>query len=402
MIASAAILQVNKFFWPKGGADQHFLELIGLLADHGQYVIPFSMQLAGGELRTLELKQRELYEAHKKWFVSYLDFSDKSTLFEQLRRMIWSREARQQLSGLLNHYRSLGVVPRVAHIHNIYHQLSPSIFAALEDRKIPTVMTVHDFGIFDTSLATSFAERIGWATELLFHQSIYKRHIDRYIAPSMYVQQRLEAAGIAAEKVRIIPHFLELTSTQRNQYVKLEKHQQIVYVGRLSKEKGVDIALQAFIQSDYDGSLCIIGDGPMRNELEAAAKRASHQRGSKSIRFTGFLNKEAVYREVAQSELSVFPSRIPETFGLGAAESLLLGTPVVAPALGAFPELIRNGVDGMLLSAHPSIREYAMAFTNLTLDQRTLDQMSDKAQQTSCVLTKEQYYEKLMEVYKEL
>ena len=43
-----------------------------------------------------------------------------------------------------------------------------------------------------------------------------------------------------------------------------------------------------------------------------------------------------------------------------------------------------------------------MAFTNLTLDQRTLDQMSDKAQQTSCVLTKEQYYEKLMEVYKEL
>src|SRR5512140_1937716 len=122
----------HKFWWPKAGAEAYVLRLTRQLEAAGHTVVPFAMA-----------HPNNLPTPYAKYFPSEVEFRGPRRPLEDLgraARVLWSREARTRLEQLLRE-----VPIDVAHLHNIAHQLSPSILGPLARRGIPIVHTAHDY-----------------------------------------------------------------------------------------------------------------------------------------------------------------------------------------------------------------------------------------------------------------
>src|SRR5262245_46509615 len=125
------LLSINNYFYPRGGADVVFLEHNRLFEDLGWQVVPFSMR-----------HPSNLPTSWTDFFPDEIEFGKRYGLGEKLLRaprVIYSLQARRRMRALIEQVR-----PHVAHVHNVYHHLSPSILPLLRSREIPVVLTVHD------------------------------------------------------------------------------------------------------------------------------------------------------------------------------------------------------------------------------------------------------------------
>ena len=131
----------------------------------------------------------------------------------------------------------------------------------------------------------------------------------------------------------------------------VEKAQgKVVCAGRLHPSKGQATLIEAFGQrtADLEGvTLHLLGDGGERARLEELARRCGLEG---RVVFRGAVSREEVLREMASAEVTVVPS-LDEAFGLVNIESMSVGTPVLASRVGGIPEIVRDGVDGMLFPA---------------------------------------------------
>src|SRR6476469_10063336 len=112
------LLSINNYFYPRGGAEVLFLEQNRMFEDMGWQVVPFAMR-----------HSRNLPTPWSDYFPDEIEFGEHYGLASKLvraSRVIYSLQARRKLRGLLGQ-----VKPRIAHAHNVYHHLSPSIFGLL-------------------------------------------------------------------------------------------------------------------------------------------------------------------------------------------------------------------------------------------------------------------------------
>ncbi len=133
----------------------------------------------------------------------------------------------------------------------------------------------------------------------------------------------------------------------------------IGFVGRLVRQKGADLALEAFAKLhklQSQSRLVIVGDGPGRRELEAQAHGLAL---AGKVFFTGWVEEA---RDVIPAfDMVVAPSRW-EGFGLVVLETMCRGLPVIASRAGAFPEIVVDGETGLLVpSESPEALAGAMA-----------------------------------------
>lgn len=125
------ILQVNKYYFLRGGAERYLFDATAWLEHEGHTVIPFAMQ-----------HPSNVPTPFAPYFVSSVETQKVSFGLGALKtvgRMNYSFEARRQMDRLIRETR-----PDLAHVHNVYTQLSPSVLLALKQQRIPVVMTVHD------------------------------------------------------------------------------------------------------------------------------------------------------------------------------------------------------------------------------------------------------------------
>ncbi len=127
------ILLVNKFFHLAGGPETLLFDSMEELKSLGHSVIPFSMH-----------HPRNVKNEYERYFVSNVDYNNHSHLHwntaKTALRIIFNQEARKKMDQLIK-----DTQPDIAHLHNIYHQLSPSILLPLKKYNIPVVMSLHDF-----------------------------------------------------------------------------------------------------------------------------------------------------------------------------------------------------------------------------------------------------------------
>jgi hypothetical protein len=120
----------------------------------------------------------------------------------------------------------------------------------------------------------------------------------------------------------------------------------VLFVGRLHKAKGVDVALAAFGRLHAAGAhLVLVGDGPERPALEAEAARLGL---ADRVRFVGFLPHHRVPAALSNADVLVVPS-VYEELGRVVLEAMQVGLPVVATATGGIPEVIHDGLNGFLV-----------------------------------------------------
>lgn len=131
----------------------------------------------------------------------------------------------------------------------------------------------------------------------------------------------------------------------------------IVYLGRLSGQKRVDLLLDAVREAGITAPVSIVGDGPARRELEDRAASL----GLANVRFLGAVPDDDVPPLLAQADVAAFPS-VREGLGLAAAEALLLGVPVVATTDGGgVLDLVQDGAGGRVVPPTPAAFGAALA-----------------------------------------
>lgn len=411
------IVNVNKFYYLRGGAERYFFSLAELLTAHGHEVVPFSMQHPLNE-----------ETPYKKYFPEYVEFGKEGALpsaafrripkpsrntLKVLGRMFWSRAVARKFDALLSDVR-----PDIIHIHNIYHQLSPSLLSVARRRKIPMVMTVHDYKLIwpdyllcgyapganywnvvrQKCTQGSYAKSMLIVLEKYVHHilRLYEKKVDLFLAPSVFVQKLLVEGGIPKEKVVVLPHFVEINEStkQRNN----EAKKSVLYFGRLAREKGVDILLKMMHTIGSDFALRIAGTGPEEEHLQVQVNSLHLP----NIVFLGHLDHARLTAEISRALFTVVPSRVPETFGYTILESFAQGKPVVASRVGAFPELVEEGKTG-LLTKPGDVHDLADKVEYLLMHEKERRAMGAHARQLARrEYTPERHYEQLLTHYQKL
>lgn len=349
------VLLANKFFFEKGGAEKSLFETARLLEDHGHEVCYFSMQ-----------HPRNVATGDAEFFVSEVDYEDAG-VGAKLRaagRMLYSFEARQKLDRLLDRH-----AVDVAHLNNIYHQISPSILHTLKRRGVPTVLSLRDYkvvcgsyqmltsagpceackggryyqGLVKRCMKGSVAMSLLTTLEMYLHHSLLGLYqlVDIFISPSAFLRDKVLEMGF---KGRVV-HLPNCADVGRMVPRYGAESARFVYFGRLGPEKGLHTLIEAM--KGVAGELDIIGEGPERKALEDRVSRE----GIGNVRFLGYLSGEALERAVSDSLAVVLPSEWYENNPRSVIEAFALGKPVVGARIGGIPELVRDGDTGLTFTA---------------------------------------------------
>ncbi len=394
------ILLINKFYFEKGGAERYFFDLKKLLEDKGHNIIPFAMQ-----------HKNNLKTKYNKYFISEIKTDPSWNIWQNLRtvfRIWWSFEARKKIKNLLAENKI-----DVVHINNIYHQISPSILSIFKKHKIPVIMTVHDYSLIspnynlflnnkiydkicgskyylclkDKCVNNSSVQSLISVIEMYLHHkilNIYQKNINIFIVPSKFVFNKLIQARFDKNKIKKLSHFINLQE-YKNIEIQNNLKKYILYFGRLSKEKGVNILLQAMKQLP-NIKLKIAGAGPEEKNCKL-----------KNIELLGHQNKDQLKILIKNSEFIVMPSLSPETFGLSALEAMALGKTVLASKIGALPELI----DEKYLFEPNNVQDLVDKIRSLTKNEKDV-KINEYAnlEKMSKYNNSEQYYKELGNIYK--
>lgn len=348
------IVSVHKYYFDRDGASRYQLEVNRLLEAAGHKVIPFAMQ-----------DEHNLKTPWSKYFVSPVETARVTHGFGALRtfgRMLYSFEAREKMRRLIAE-----VKPDVAHVHNIYTQISPSVLDALHEAGVPVVMTVHDYHLVSPnymlwkggrnvdprrrSLVRSTLSRFhkdsfaaSFAQSFVFnlHRALrlYDRNISRFLCPSEFVARELAAAGYPKEKITVLPHFIdasEITPTYGGDG-------SVLFVGRFVEEKGVRFVLD-LAEALLNTKCVLVGDGPLGGEVRARAE------GLSNVEVAGWLGREELAKAYARASIVIVPSLWREVFGLVALEAMAHGKAVLVSDRGGLPEVVEDGIFGLVLPA---------------------------------------------------
>lgn len=363
------ILEVNKFYYPRRGAERHFLDVISLFEDNGHEVAVFAMD-----------HPENLATKWQRYFPSYVGYNrNDSTVWQRIMgigRLFWSFEARRKMERLLADFD-----PDVVHIHNVYHQLSPSIFGPIHRRGIPILMTVHDYHIVSPDKDAYyphigrqywkflFEKKYGLVKRLLlvgrmYWQEVfdfYRKNVDWFIVPSDFLKRKLIVAGIPKDKLVVIPHFISddfiemMVAAEASLLEAGDKGSDLFSLkkialsfGAVTEEKG--IGALAHIAREAGMTLRLIG---MKSPEYAVPE---------GVEWLSPMSREQLVGEILRADCVVSGSRLPETFGLLALEAIACGKPFFGFSVGAYPEIIRDGKDGFLAKSETIFIEKLRAF----------------------------------------
>ena len=278
----------------------------------------------------------------------------------------------------------------IVHFHNTFPLLTPSVYEACNELGIPCVQTLHNYRLLCASALLlrngNLCEKcvVGSPYHAVLHQcyrssrvqsfasarmiSVHRREntwnnkVDRFIALTQFAKNKFIEAGFESKKISVKPNFssniLFNKTPSRKPYV--------LYVGRLSKEKGVEVLVESF--NALSIPLKIVGEGDLASQLKAQANN--------NIEFLGQLASGKVKVMMENAQFLVFPSQCYEGFPLTIVESFASKLPVVAYNLGAMAEIIESGKNGYLVNSND---EFKRMIKRLFDDQALCDDLRENA-----------------------
>ncbi|MEV6872767.1 glycosyltransferase [Amycolatopsis sp. NPDC051128] len=272
----------------------------------------------------------------------------------------WNPAVRKELAARLRASR-----PDVVHIHNTFPLLSPSVVAACADAGVPAVATLHNYTMVcppgtlhrDGRICTecvggsplpavkhgcyrgSSAATVPMAASMIANRRRWWTGVSRFFCISAAQRDLLVSAGMPGERMAVKHNFVTDPGVRRT-----GDGAHLLFLGRITEEKGVGLLMRAWdrLGGALGIPLVIAGTGPMQEEV------ATWAAGRPDVSYVGLRNKAECRALTADAVAVVAPSTWLEAFGLVVVEAMAAGVPTVAAAHGAFPELVDDGVTGLL------------------------------------------------------
>ena len=274
---------------------------------------------------------------------------------------IWASDTQRDFLRLLQQEK-----PDLAHVHNTFVMISPSIYSACCEAKVPVVQTLHNYrllcpvgtffrdgkvcedcvegsllqGVKHKCYHDSYSATAIVALMLATHRlrNTWKQEISCFVALSEFARDKFVEGGLPREKIFVKPNFVSPDPGARTGI-----GDYALFVGRLSREKGVSTILAAWRHLRASIPLLIIGGGPDRGQLEAQAARD----GLTSVQFKGQLPRGETLAAIKNARVMVISSEWYETFCMAIAESYACSTPVICSRMGVMQELVADGRTGL-------------------------------------------------------
>ena len=265
---------------------------------------------------------------------------------------IWSRHKKREIVQLIRIHK-----PDVVHFHNTFFRISPSAYYACKREGVPVVQTLHNYrlicpgallmrggricekcvgkvipwtGVVYGCWRNSRAQTGVVVAMLSMHRLLrtWTKQVDIYIALTKFARRKFIEGGLPEDKIVVKPNFVYPdpgTGEHKGNFV--------LFVGRISPEKGVRTLLQAW-QKIKDIPLKIVGKGPLLKEVQSKIKG--------EIEVLGRIPQEEVFCLMKEAQFLIFPSEWYEGFPVVLVEAFATGLPVLASNLGAMAEIVES------------------------------------------------------------
>lgn len=394
------ILLVNKFHWMKGGSETYYFGLGKMLKEHGHKVAYFSME-----------DEKNIKTGDIEYFVETSDMNSKN--ITKALSVIYNKKNKKKMEEALDDFK-----PDIVHLNNFQRQLSASIIEPCVKRNIPIVFTAHDAqavcpaitmmdknkNVCDKCLKgkyknctknkcvkNSTLKSLLGALEGRYYRKhkIYTDKINYIITPSEFLRKIFINDGISEDKVKTIHNFVDMEDIDISSKV----GDYALFVGRISKEKGIMNLLKVF--KNVNGILYIAGDGPEKEEVINFIKE---NKMDKKVKLLGFLNKQEVVNYVKNSRFVVLPSICNENCPYSIIEALILGKTVIASNVGGVPELVKDKENGLIYK-YDDIEDLTNKLNRLFEDDKLVKEYSKNAKEESKEYSVDSYYNKLINIY---
>jgi len=334
------ILQINNFLEKYGGSETVYLNTIELLKQNGNEVLSLSLLPKNGvdvNVSNYFVDIKSLY--HSKFY---------------------SIAAKKKIEHLIKIEK-----PQIAHIHNIFSGVTFSIISTLIKNHIPIVITIHDFrllcpvfifynkqsqicekcngGKYYNCLINNCSPFGIVRSALVMFESYFRqwfipfeKRIDRFIFVSDFTMNKFfEKYSSLKNKSSQLYNFTFNFNFEEN---KTEK-KYFLFVGRLSREKGLLTLIRAFKELP-DLKLLIVGEGPLKKDILLEAPP--------NVELLGFKEGEELRLLIKNAYFVLVTSECYENNPMVIVESFAMGTPVIGSNIGGIPEIIHDGSVGFL------------------------------------------------------
>lgn len=397
------ILMVNKFLYPRGGSESYMLYLGEHFKKMGHEVEYFGM-----------FDEKNTVGNSAGMYTQNMDFhAKKRERFLYPFKIIYSSEAKNKILQVIDSFK-----PDIVHMNNINFQLTPSIIYGIKKRGIPVVQTVHDYQmICPNHLLYNFDKNIpcekcikGSKTNCVknkcIHGSVVKsilgvieaqlysvlktyKKVDLFVCPSYFLENKLlSAKKYYRGKTKTIHNFI---NKEKFSNTNQKEDSYIVYVGRLSKEKGIEhIAGAAKILPQY--TFIVAGSGPDEAMLKDIP----------NIKLAGFLTGDKLTELMGNAKVLLLPSVCYENCPLSILEAHAMGVPVVTMNSGGMAELVKDGVTGTLVN-EPTSEGVARKLRETIENEDYYNSLKENCKnEKDSILSVETYCDILMKEYEKL
>jgi glycosyltransferase involved in cell wall biosynthesis len=379
-----SLLSINNYYYRRGGAEVVFMEQNRLLEEAGWNVIPFAMK-------------HELNDESKwsSYFVDEIEFGNSYSFANKVgmaMKIAHSFEAQKKISSLVR-----AVRPSVAHAHNVYHHISPSIFSTLKRAGVPTVLTLHDLKIacpaykmlthdgvcerckggriYNVVRHRCLKDSVAISAVVLAESAVqrlvgsYSRYVDKFVVPSRFYLEKFVEWGWPRSKFVHIPNFVKIEKSRGT-----HGYGDFLYIGRLSAEKGISTLIKAAAISGQ--MVDIVGTGPEVDSLKSLAVELAAP-----VRFLGYRSGVELFDLIAAARAVILPSEWYENAPISILEAYSYAKPVIGADIGGIPELIKVGQTGHVFRSGDEQQLAALLSDYAGLPDSVLRSMGDAAKE---------------------
>ncbi|MBF0252409.1 MAG: glycosyltransferase family 4 protein [Candidatus Omnitrophica bacterium] len=383
------ILRVHNYYKNRGGEATCFHNEVELLKKNGQEVV--------------------VYTRNNKDITKM--FSIKNFF-----NAIWSKQTYREIADLIEKEK-----PEIVHFDNIFPLVSPSAYYAVKKKGIPVIQTLHNYRLLcanamlyvkndicekcagkalqfpgvlnkcykNSYLASAVVVLMNFAHRLLGTRI---KKVDHYFVPSEFAKNKLVHYGMPENKISVKANVLS-----NDPGVGAGIGENVIYVGRLSQEKGIHSLIKAW-SGIKDISLTIVGDGPMRSEVEEYL----FVNDLKNVKIKGLLSHAEVLELVKQSRILIFPSEWYEVQPFTLIEAFACGKPVVAGRIGVMSDFIEENRTGIFFETKNST-DLAEKVVRLYNDVNKVKELGINCRiEYEAKYTNSKIYNSMMSVYGEL